>query len=112
MSILPISAIGGSGDFVKSIGPSPLANLAGIPQTASTGTGDQTFGAMLKGALEQVNQSQLHANDLAARFAAGEPIDVHKVMVASEEASVALNLAVQVRNKLTDAYTQLMQTSM
>ena len=48
---------------------------------------------------------------MTARFAAGEPLDVHQVMIASQEASVALNLALQVRNKLVDAYTEIMHVN-
>ena len=70
-----------------------------------------SFGQFLQNAISEVNQAQLHSADLTTRFAAGEPLDVHQVMIASQEASVALNLAVQVRNKLTDAYQEIMRTN-
>ena len=66
---------------------------------------------MLTSAIAEVNQAQLHAGDMTARFAAGEPMDVHQVMIASQEASVSLNLALQVRNKVMDAYTELMHVN-
>jgi flagellar hook-basal body complex protein FliE len=66
---------------------------------------------MLSDAIAGVNQAQVHAGDMTARFAAGEPLDVHQVMIASQEASVALNLAMQVRNKLVDAYTEIMHVN-
>ena len=71
----------------------------------------QSFGKMLTSAIAEVNQAQLHAGDMTARFAAGEPMDVHQVMIASQEASVSLNLAMQVRNKVVDAYTELMHVN-
>lgn len=82
-----------------------------IPDAASADAtqGSRSFGKMLSDAIAEVNQAQNHAGDLATRFAAGEPLDVHQVMIASQEASTALNLAVQVRNKLTDAYTEVMR---
>src|SRR5437016_4183621 len=44
-----------------------------------------TFGEYLQHAIGEVNQAQLHAGDLSTRFAAGEPIDVHQVMIAAQE---------------------------
>ncbi len=90
-------------------GLKPSAGLTGseAPEGATP-----TFGQFLQNALSEVNQAQLHAGDMTARFAAGEPLDVHQVMIASQEASVALNLALQVRNKLTDAYQEIMRTNM
>jgi len=87
--------------------PTAGANLAGseAPEGASP-----TFGQFLQNALAEVNQAQLHAGDMTTRFAAGEPLDVHQVMIASQEASVALSMAIQVRNKLTDAYQEIMRT--
>ncbi len=103
----------GSNAYVTSIGPSPTALTAGQTAPASSAASTaSSFGDMLMNAIGQVNQAQLHANHMRAEFAAGKPLDVHQVMVASEEASMSLDLAVQVRNKLTDAYTQLMQVNM
>jgi flagellar hook-basal body complex protein FliE len=88
----------------------PLEGAKGIDDAASTPAGP-TFGQLLQNAIGDVNKAQLHAGDLSARFAAGEPLDVHQVMIAAQEASVALNLAIQVRNKLVDGYQELMRVS-
>ncbi|CEK20442.1 flagellar hook-basal body complex protein FliE [Chthonomonas calidirosea] len=83
---------------------SPASALPGSAEASAPG---KSFGQFLSEAINEVNQAQLHADDLTARFAAGEPLDVHQVMIASQEASVALDLAVQVRNRLLDAYQQI-----
>jgi flagellar hook-basal body complex protein FliE len=44
------------------------------------------------------------------RLAKGEDIDIHQVMIAMEQASTALQLTLQVRNKMVDAYTEIMRT--
>lgn len=85
-----------------------MAKSTGESDSVSTGP---TFGQILQNAIGEVNSSQLHAGDMAKRFAAGEPIDVHQVMIAAQEASVSLNLAIQVRNKLVDGYQELMRVS-
>ena len=83
----------------------PLPSTGGTDATQDS----PSFGKMLSNAISEVNQAQNHAGDLATRFAAGEPLDVHQVMVASQEATISLNMAVQVRNKLTDAYQEIMR---
>ena len=91
-------------DGLQGFGKTPDA---GDPQAAN----GPTFGQYLQDALSEVNKAQLHAGDMSARFAAGEPLDIHQVMIASQEASVALNLAIQVRNKLVDGYQELMRVN-
>ncbi len=92
-------------------GAEPLQGFGKLPGADDSAPVGQSFGQMLQNAIGEVNQSQVHAADLSSRFAAGEPIDVHQVMIAAQEASVALNLAIQVRNKLVDGYQELMRVS-
>ena len=88
-----------------------LQGFENTPGAVGAAPVGQSFGHFLQNAIGEVNQAQLHAGDLSTRFAAGEPIDVHQVMIAAQEASVALNLAIQVRNKLVDGYQELMRVS-
>ncbi len=119
MNISPISAISAPIQAIDPdaarIKPGYGAEVGGItPPTlpAEPGHGEATtFGKMLTNAIAEVNQAQLHAGDMTARFAAGEPLDVHQVMIASQEAGVALNLAMQVRNKIVDGYTEIMHVN-
>ncbi len=79
------------------------------PASSTPGTsGPSQFGDALKTAISGVNDAQLKAMDTSARFAAGEPMDVHQVMISAQEASIALSMAVQVRNKVTESYQELM----
>ncbi|HZO87557.1 MAG TPA: flagellar hook-basal body complex protein FliE [Chthonomonadaceae bacterium] len=90
--------------------PIPGANANGVDDVGAA-QGAKSFGQYLQDAIGEVNQAQLHAGDMAARFAAGEAMDVHQVMIAAQEASTALSLAIQVRNKLVDAYQEVMRVS-
>jgi flagellar hook-basal body complex protein FliE len=58
----------------------------------------------LKEKLNEVNEQQIGADNLTQKFIKGEEDDIHKVMLATEEAKLSLELAVQIRNKLVDAY--------
>ena len=68
-----------------------------------------SFGDVLANAIRQVEQDQRHANEMAVRLAAGEVEDIAQVMIASERASLSLNLAIQVRNKVIEAYQDIMR---
>lgn len=65
------------------------------------------FVHMLKNKLDQVNEKQIKAEETTSNFLKGEETDIHKVMLDSEEAKLSVELAVQVRNKLIEAYQEL-----
>ncbi|MCD6169374.1 MAG: flagellar hook-basal body complex protein FliE [Candidatus Latescibacteria bacterium] len=65
------------------------------------------FGGILRGFLRDVNNSQLNADNSVKKLASGEIADVHEVMLAVEEANITLDLLVEIRNKLLEAYQQL-----
>ncbi len=63
-----------------------------------------SFSETLDKALGNVQQSQDTASDYVQRYARGENVELHQVMAASEEASISLQMLVEIRNKFTDAY--------
>jgi flagellar hook-basal body complex protein FliE len=67
------------------------------------------FADRLKKILGEVNDLQLQAGELSAKFAAGEIEDVHDVMIAAEKASVSFEMVMEVRNKLIEAYREMMR---
>lgn len=72
-----------------------------------TESSDGGFGQLITQQLEKLNQSQLESDSLIAQFAAGETEDLHQVMIAAEEARLQMELTVQVRNKIVEAYKEL-----
>ena len=68
-----------------------------------------SFADTLKGVLGEVNDLQAESKQSAEKFLNGEISDVHQVMVAAEKASVGLQLTLAVRNKLFDAYREIMR---
>lgn len=78
-----------------------------IPVLGDKGTSGTSFGDTLKGLINNVSDQQDVAADYAQRFARGEPVELHQVMASAEEASISLEMLVQVRNKFQDAYRSL-----
>lgn len=63
-----------------------------------------TFADTLKRALNEVTALQEESQDAIGAFLRGEPVELHQVMAATEEAGIALELLIEIRNKLTEAY--------
>lgn len=79
-----------------------------IATTVPVGVGENSFGNTLTRALNGISDARDHASDMTQRFAAGENVELHEVMAATEEAGVALDLLVELRNKAVEAYRTVM----
>ena len=66
-----------------------------------------SFSNYFKDALDNVNEQQIAADEVTNQFIAGEDVDLYEVLLATEEAKMSLQLAVQVRNKLVEAVQEL-----
>ena len=62
--------------------------------------------------LEKVNADQLYAEKMDEALILGETDNLHDVMIASQKAEVSLSFAVQVRNKVLEAYKEIMRIQM
>jgi flagellar hook-basal body complex protein FliE len=97
--------IGGVSSAISSAGFDTGAKQ--IPVLQDKGANGTSFGDTLKGLVNNVSDQQDVAADYAQRFARGEPVELHQVMASAEEASISLEMLVQVRNKFQDAYKSL-----
>lgn len=95
---IPVNGIGSAGGIGPMQGPDTGAiRLEGV-------AGGRSFGDVLKDALGNVSNLQDSARDAIGAFVRGEPVELHDVMAATEEAGIALEFLIEVRNKLTEAY--------
>ncbi|MCG8467535.1 MAG: flagellar hook-basal body complex protein FliE [Gemmatimonadetes bacterium] len=92
--------------MVSRIGAAVLdaAGLSNRDGPAAPVGDDEAFADVFAKALGAVDQKQTEASDLIAAFVRGEDVELHQVMAAAEEAGLALELLVEMRNKLVDAY--------
>jgi flagellar hook-basal body complex protein FliE len=99
MSDLSIGAIGAVPSTMGVAGASALPN--GV-----------NFGDALRGALDRVNQLQQAADQASQEFAVGQSGDVAGTLIAVEKGNLAFQLTLQIRNKLLDAYQEIMRMPM
>jgi flagellar hook-basal body complex protein FliE len=67
------------------------------------------FGAWLSQAVGRVNQDVAKADQALQMLATGQADSLHQVMIALEEARIGVQLLVQVRNRLLDAYQEVLR---
>lgn len=77
------------------------------PQPAG-GNGSADFGKLLQSAVDKVNETQQQADKLADGFEKGSNTDLTEVMVALQKARISFQAMVEVRNKLVNAYQDIM----
>jgi len=66
-----------------------------------------TFGQWLEQSLGEVNQLQQASNNAMQKLVAGETQDIHGTMIAMQKSSIAMELTVEVRNKIISAYEEI-----
>lgn len=70
---------------------------------------ENAFSSVLKNSINKVNDSQMQSNKLAEAFQNGDPnIQVSEVMIAMQKSNVSFQAMLQVRNKIIQAYQEIM----
>lgn len=77
-----------------------------IHKTNETNT---DFKSVLKDALNKVSKAEHEANAMQQMMMEGKVEDLHQVMIASQKASIMVEAAVQVQQKVIDAYNEVMR---
>jgi len=73
---------------------------------------ETSFSNYLRDALNQVGSLENQARNAAADLAVGDASQLHQVMIAYEKASLALSLTIEIRNKIVEAYQEIMRIQM
>ncbi|WP_414899975.1 flagellar hook-basal body complex protein FliE [Sphingomonas flavalba] len=84
------------------------AGQTGSAAPAGGSAAPGSFGATLDAALKSVNQQQSAARAATDAYERGDTVDVAKVMLARQQASISFEATLQVRNKLLSAYKDIM----
>jgi flagellar hook-basal body complex protein FliE len=92
------------------------ARAAGTPaeiaSPAAPATGMPDFASLMKDSVDRIASMQNQATALAGAYETGDKsVDLTKVMLEVQKADLAFRAMTQVRNKLVDAYTQVMNMS-
>ncbi len=86
---------------------SQLLPPAGAGAKKEAGSGESEFADLLNNALNNLNETQLKAEKLTLDLLTGEVQDLHQVTIALQEAKLTMQLAVEIRNKVVEAYQEV-----
>lgn len=90
--------------------PTGPVKLPGISTTQESGSTQQAgFGKMFDQLISSVNEKETEAQAITRDVLLGKNDQVHQSMIAMQEAGVAFQLMVQVRNKVVESYQELMR---
>ncbi len=103
MDIARIAPIGGIASTLAAGGAMTAGGTTGA-------SGD--FGKALSDLLGKLSSTERATTDLVSRAAAGDDVDIHDVMIATQAESLAFQVGLQVRNKLVEAYQEVFRMQM
>ncbi len=69
-----------------------------------------SFKDMMKQYLNEANEQQLEADENIQKIIAGEDVDPHDVMIAAEKANLSFDLIMEIRNKMLEAYKEVIKS--
>ena len=83
------------------------------PQNVHKGKNNKNdFEKMLSESIKETNNLQLQANRAIEELATGRSESIHETMIAIEKATISFQMMMQIRNKIIDAYKEMIKTSM
>jgi flagellar hook-basal body complex protein FliE len=85
----------------------PEIRKQGSSSAEKTGSG---FGEVLKDAISTVNELQKQSDTEIQKLMAGESQDLHTTVIAMQKADLSFQMMMQVRNKIVQAYQEIMRT--
>ena len=104
---------------IPAINPATIAalNPAAIPAISEIGAAQKTSASgstsqitqSFESMLNSLNQSQANSDNLVQQLSQGDNVDLHTVMIGMEENNVNFNVAMSMRDKLVDAYHEIMR---
>ena len=71
--------------------------------------GPESFADLLAKGIGSAEDLQAESNRMQVDLALGKPVELHQVMLAATKAQIAMELLIEIRNKLIEAYKQVSQ---
>jgi flagellar hook-basal body complex protein FliE len=94
---------------INPVQPNSIQNLTGLQPDAKAGSAARQIGSSFENALQSLSQTQAESDGLIEKLAAGENVDLHQVMLASEQTDINFRVAMAIRDRLVDAYREVMR---
>jgi flagellar hook-basal body complex protein FliE len=96
---------------IQPINSNSIPALRGVnsSQKPSASGNTEQVGQTFENMLSSLNESQMNSDALVQKLAQGENVDLHTVMIGMEENNVNFNVALGIRDRLVEAYREIMR---
>jgi len=95
---------------IQNANNSIISSISGSQSSQTNLTGTvQNIAASFSDYLDELSAQENQSDDLLKRLAAGEDVDLHHLMIASTETDVSFRVAMAIRDKLVEAYKEVMR---
>ncbi len=88
---------------------SGIGNLINKSYTGTKEKQNGSFGDILSDAVKSVNEQQKNYDTALNRYMLKGDVSIHDLMIAGEKARLSLELTLQIRNKVIEAYQEIMR---
>lgn len=92
---------------IQSVGTSSILNSVSIPKTLDESSKETSFSEVISDAINKVNESQINADGKVEALIKGEDVSMHDVMLSMQESQISMQLLIEVRNKIVEAYQEI-----
>jgi flagellar hook-basal body complex protein FliE len=95
--------------FIGPLNPNLKVPEVRVSQSPGKGQSDSPFGEILKDAISTVNELQKQSDQEIQKVMTGESQDLHNTVIAMQKADLSFQMMMQVRNKIVQAYQEIMR---
>lgn len=82
----------------------------GFGKSKEVSSGGNIFSKVIEDSINKINDYKNVADETLTSFIKGEENEIHNVMIAMEEAKLTIQTAIEIRNKIVEAYQELSRT--
>lgn len=97
---------------IQSVGTTSILNNIDINKSNSDSEVSSSFSKVIGEAISKVNESQISADNKVESLIKGEDVSMHDVMLSMEESQLSMQLLIEVRNKVVEAYQEINKTQL
>ena len=94
---------------ITGMAPTEAVQAESAKLTPTSAEAQQSFGSFLKTAIADTNDAQIQSDVMTQKLIMGENVELHEVMIAAQKAAISLNATMEVRNKIVEAYQEIIR---
>lgn len=92
---------------IQSIGSNSVINNVSISNKDMNNENSTSFSKVIGDVVNNVNDKQIESNNMIDSFIKGEDVTMHDVMLSMQESQMSMQLLIEMRNKMVEAYQEI-----